>query len=66
MIDGTKIRHLREKEGLTMKELGERVGMSEPMISFLERGIRKPTVDTLKLIADVFGVTVDELYLKLE
>ncbi len=62
LIDGMKIRHLREDVGLTEKELGDRVGVTMNMISQVERGLKKPSAETLKRIADVLGVTVDELY----
>ncbi len=62
LIDGMKIRRLREDAGLTAKELGARAGISEQMMSFVERELRTPAADKLKLIADVLGVKVDELY----
>ncbi len=62
MLDGLKIRRLREAAGLTEKELGDRAGVSNHMISFIERELRSPSADKLKRIADTLGVTVDELY----
>ena len=56
-----KIREIRKKCGLTMKELAERVGVSESAISQYETGRRQPDYETLLKIADYFGVSVDYL-----
>lgn len=56
-----KIREIRRKCGLTMKELGERVGVSESAISQYETGKRQPDYETLLRIAEYFGVTTDYL-----
>ncbi len=61
-LDGVKIRHLREDAGLTEMELGDRAGVSGQMISFIERGLRTPSAEKLKRLADALGVTVDDLY----
>jgi transcriptional regulator with XRE-family HTH domain len=37
----------REKRGLSMNAVAERSGLSQPMISLVERRMRKPTLDTL-------------------
>lgn len=56
-----KIRELRLKKGLTMKQLGEILSVAESTISLYERGKRQPDFETLKRIADFFGVTIDYL-----
>ena len=50
------IRELREKKGMTMKELGEAAGISEGMVSLVERGMRTPGVKTAKRLAKVLGI----------
>ena len=62
-IDGAKIRRLRESLGMTMKELAERVGVSEMQISYYERGVKTPSVPVFMRIADVLGVKMDDLKL---
>lgn len=37
------------------------LGVTEMTISNYERGEREPSIDNLKKMADIFGVTVDEL-----
>ena len=46
---------LRAHSGETQRELAQRLGMTESMISRLERGDHVPSVKTLCRIADAFG-----------
>lgn len=64
MIDGKKIRMLREKAGLIQVELGKKVFVSQSMIDYVERGVKKPSAELLKRIADCLSVTVDELFVQ--
>ncbi|MCX5902321.1 MAG: helix-turn-helix transcriptional regulator [Proteobacteria bacterium] len=44
---------MREKAGITQKELAAKIGTKQPALSRLERGgFRKASVETLKKIAD--------------
>lgn len=56
-----KIRELRTKKNLTMKQLGDIVGVAESTISLYERGKRQPDFETLKHLADFFEVSIDYL-----
>lgn len=56
-----KIRELRKKCGITMKELGAAIGVAESTISQYETGKRQPDYETLLKIAEFFGVTTDYL-----
>lgn len=56
-----RLRELRKKAGLTMKEVGVAVGSAESTMSLYETGKRQPDFCTMKRIADYFGVTVDYL-----
>lgn len=56
-----KIRELRLKKELTMKQLGEILSVAESTISLYERGKRQPDFETLKRIADFFDVSIDYL-----
>ena len=61
MINGNKIRNLREAQNLTTDEFGEAVGISKTMVSFIERGFKQPSLPVLGRIASYFKCTVDEL-----
>lgn len=54
-----RIRELRKKAKMTMKELGKSVGLAESTISLYETGKHEPDLDTLRRFADIFGVSVD-------
>ncbi|MBR3764784.1 MAG: helix-turn-helix transcriptional regulator [Clostridia bacterium] len=56
-----KIRELRKTSGMTMKELGSIVGVSEGAISHYETGRREPDPDMLGRIANALNVSVDYL-----
>ncbi len=54
-----RIRELRKNKGMTMKELGSRVGLAESTISQYETGKRQPDNETLLRFAELFDTTVD-------
>lgn len=58
---GEKIEKFRKNKGLTQEELADRVGVSQAMINFIEKGKKKPSLDTAIAIADEFNTTVDSL-----
>lgn len=58
---GKKIEKFRKNKGLTQEELADRVGVSQAMINFIEKGKKKPSLDTAIAIADEFNTTVDSL-----
>ncbi len=55
------IKTCRKQCGLSQKALGEKLNLSQDTISLWERGISKPGVDELILLADLFEISVDEL-----
>lgn len=62
ILDGENpIRVWREHRGLTVKALAEQAGIAPAYLSQIETGKRDGTVATVKKVADVLGVTVDDL-----
>ena len=59
---GKRLRWLRQKVGMTQRELGEKVGTSDAMISYYESGRVVPSAERLEDLADVFGVSMDALW----
>ena len=47
-----------------MTVLAQRAGLSQAMISFVEHGLRNPTIDTLLRLAEVLEVNLGEIILK--
>ncbi|WP_285814846.1 helix-turn-helix domain-containing protein [Thomasclavelia cocleata] len=58
---GLNIRRLRQEKGLTIKELGNLCGISEPNMGNYERGVRNPKLETLKKIAKALQVDYSDL-----
>jgi len=58
---GEKIRTLRREKNMTMAELGEKLGITAAAVSRYELEQREPNFETLKNIAAVLNVTIDEL-----
>jgi len=59
---GEKLRTLRRQRGMTLKELSRELGFkSHSYISTMEFGKKKPSVELVVKIADLFGVTTDQL-----
>ena len=55
------LRQIRKSRGLTMKQLGDLVGKSEPAIGLYETGNREPDFETLLKLADVLNCSVDSI-----
>jgi len=54
----------RKAANLTQAELAEKINYSDKAVSKWERAAGMPDVDVLKQIADLFGVTVDDMLTK--
>lgn len=60
-----KIKEIRKLRGMTQEELAERVQCSRTHLSNLENGkIKHPSYESLKKIADVLDVTIEDLGIK--
>lgn len=57
-----RIKELRQKNNLTLKELGQKIGMANNTLSQYETGKREPKLETWNKLADYFHVPV--AYLK--
>ena len=53
-----RIRELRKSRGITMKQLGDVLGLAESTISQYENNKRQPDYETLLRIGEYFGVSV--------
>ena len=56
-----KLIQLRKSKNMTQEELAEELYVSRAAVSKWEQGRGLPSIDSLKAIATLFGVTVDEL-----
>lgn len=55
------LKFYREKANLTQEQLARKVGMSVYMITSIESGRRKGSINTLMRIAKALDVTTDDL-----
>ena len=58
---GQQLRHLRRARGLTLTELGERVGRAPSALSLLENGRREPKLSLIEQLAKALSVPVSDL-----
>ncbi len=56
-----RLRELRKAKGLSQSELGEKVDLHYTHVGRYERGVSRPSADTLQRMADVLGVSCDYL-----
>lgn len=65
MLDGVKIRELRNNKGYTSLDLSKHTKISKSYLEELERGDKSnPSFSKVVYIADALGVKVDDLILK--
>lgn len=57
------IRELRKKKQVTQEKLALEANLNRAYIGYIERGERKPSVDTLAKLAKVLGVKLHELFI---
>lgn len=60
MNRGEAMREARKKAGMTMRQLAAISGVSHPEIGYLERGEINGKIDTIELLADALGLSIDE------
>ncbi len=57
------IRELRKKKQVTQEKLALDANLNRAYVGYIERGERKPSVDTLAKLAKVLGVKLHELFI---
>ncbi len=60
---GRKIRAVRLQAGLTLQQLARATGVSQSLISQVERGLASPSITTLRRIAGALNVPIAALFL---
>ncbi len=58
---GMMIATLRKENGMTQLELAEKMGVTDKAVSKWERDLSCPDVNSIPKLAEIFGVSVDEL-----
>ena len=62
MVDfGENLKMLRQKAGLTQKQLAERLWISKATVSYYEQSLRCPSPEILIKVSNIFHVSTDYL-----
>jgi len=61
-ILGDNIARLRKERKMTQEDLAKELNITYQAVSKWENGVSSPDISNLKLIAGIFGVTIDELF----
>jgi transcriptional regulator with XRE-family HTH domain len=61
---GDYIRQQREQAKISLRQLAEQAGVSNPYLSQIERGLRKPSVEILQQIAKGLRISAEALYVQ--
>ena len=60
-IDFSMLKAYRKKNGYTQDEIAEKLGVSRQAVAKWERGESVPDIESVVMLAGIFGVTVDVL-----
>ncbi len=58
---GETIAYLRKQKGMTQNELAEKMNVTDKAVSKWERDLSCPDVNSISKLADILGVSVEEL-----
>ena len=61
---GEYLREQRLAARLSLRQLAEQAGVSNPYLSQIERGLRKPSADVLQQIAKALRISAEQLYIR--
>jgi len=61
---GEFIRDLRQTAKISLRQLADRAGVSNPYLSQIERGLRKPSAEILQQIARALEISSETLYVQ--
>lgn len=61
---GEFIRDLRQTAKISLRQLADRAGVSNPYLSQIERGLRKPSAEVLQQLASALRVSTPAMYLR--
>lgn len=59
---GAKLKAKRISCGMTQQEVAEKIGRKQPIVGHWETGYSQPDANTLFLLCDIYGTTVDDVF----
>ena len=61
---GDYLREQRVSAQLSLRQLAEQAGVSNPYLSQIERGLRRPSAEVLQQIAKALRISAEQLYIR--
>ena len=61
---GDYLKEQRVSARLSLRQLSEQAGVSNPYLSQIERGLRKPSAEVLQQIAKALRISAEQLYIR--
>jgi transcriptional regulator with XRE-family HTH domain len=61
---GDYLREQRTQAKLTLRQLAEQTGVSNPYLSQIERGLRRPSAEVLQQLAKALRISAETLYVR--
>ena len=61
---GEYLRDQRRQARLSLRQLAEQTGVSNPYLSQIERGLRKPSAEVLQQIAKALRISAETVYVR--
>ncbi|WP_446666303.1 helix-turn-helix domain-containing protein [Flexivirga sp. B27] len=59
---GTYLKDQRQQAQLSLRQVAERAGISNPYLSQIERGLKRPSAEILQAIAKGLAISAEQLY----
>lgn len=63
---GSVVKETRESEGQSQQDLANKTSLNRTFISFLERGLRQPSLTTVFMIAKALHISAGKLVMRVE
>jgi transcriptional regulator with XRE-family HTH domain len=61
---GEYLREQRESSQVSLRQLAEQAGVSNPYLSQIERGLRRPSAEVLQQLAKALRISAEQLYIR--
>jgi transcriptional regulator with XRE-family HTH domain len=61
---GEYLKEQRTQSRLSLRQLADQVGVSNPYLSQIERGLRRPSAEVLQQLAKALRISAEQLYLR--
>ncbi|MDE9365528.1 helix-turn-helix transcriptional regulator [Luteipulveratus sp. YIM 133132] len=61
---GAYLREQRQAAELSIRQLADRTGISNPYLSQIERGLKRPSADILQALAKGLRISAEQLYVR--